>query len=80
MGRQRHCLLFTTTSNGDLAQSPSSAVLTVFKQQVVMTATGIVWRAGVLEQGVAGHGLDYAFISSSEMTSELAVGLQAHCY
>jgi hypothetical protein len=25
-----------------------------------MTAVGIVWRAGVLEQGVAGHGLDYA--------------------
>jgi hypothetical protein len=45
-----------------VGQAPGAAVLTVFEQQVVVAAVRVVWRVGVLQQGVAGHALDQASI------------------
>jgi hypothetical protein len=45
-----------------VGQAPGAAVLTVLQQQVVVAAVRVVWRAGVFQQGVAGHGLDQASI------------------
>jgi hypothetical protein len=62
MGGKLHSGLRRLTHNGSVGQAPGAAVLAVLKQQVVVAAVWVVWRAGVLQQGVAGHGLDQASI------------------
>jgi len=62
MGGELHSGLRGFAGSGSVGQAPGAAVLTVLQQQVVVAAVRVVWRAGVLQKCVAGHGLDQASI------------------
>jgi len=62
MAVELHSGLRGLAGSRSVGQAPGAAVLTVLQQQVVVAAVRVVWRAGVLQKGVAGHGLDQASI------------------